>query len=351
MSLTVTNVQCPVCAGVVQFQANRKICHCLYCSTQLLLPEVKHCPRYLVPSKLDREQVDRKVKETLSGGRVASNFIENCKPDSLRLLFIALYEVKGTSFVTVEQEDKKGEKDTVVNLRDIVYYDFAIADKQLGLANIDMASFLGGGQFSEAIAFDVNEIPEGAQVFTPDKTPEQVKAMFTQRGVGKQLKRGVCSELFGSTITQYCYPIWIIRYPFNGSYYRFVVDGVKGTIIKGRAPENRAWSSLLAQFFLLISAFISYGLVYFLSDTGVYRQLTLFGTLVTLVFSLLPLSLLHGIWLRLWFGRDIAIKNDELHLQPIYHRDTGILEGMVDTAEELACFIAATVYGGGERAK
>ena len=344
MSLAIKNIQCPVCAGVVQLRANRQICRCLYCSASLLLSDVERCARYLLPPKVEGVAVNEKIKKSLQGGRVPSEFIESAKPDSQRLLFLPLFQLKGTSFVTVENQVAKEKKvDTVVSLRNIVYHEFATAEGELGLSNLDLTSLSNDDRFKDAVAFDRSAVPEEAQIFTADKSAEQIKAVFEQRGVGKQLKRGVYSELFGSSVSLYYYPFWVVRYPFNGSYYRFFVDGVTGQVLKGRAPENRVWSSVVAQALLFLSALFSYALVSFLSESGVYRQLTALGALVTFLFSLLPLSLLYGVWLRLWFGRDILVLKDELHLQPIYKKEPNIFEVIVETAEELVCFIWASI--------
>ena len=344
MSSTIKNIQCPVCAGVVQFRANRQICRCLYCCTSLLLSDVERCARYLLPPKVEGRSVNEKIKISLQGGRVTGEFIESATADSQRLLFLPLYQLKGTSFVTVESEVAKDRSvDTVVSLRNIVYHEFATSEGNLGLSNLDLTSLAKDERFKDALAFDRSAIPDDVQIFTADKSAEQIKAVFEQRGVGKQVKRGVYSELFGSSVSLYYYPFWIVRYPFNGSYYRFFVDGLTGQVLKGRAPENRVWSSVVAQALLLLSALVSYMLVSFLSESGVYRQLTGLGTLLTLVFSLVPLSLLYGVWLRLWFGRDILVLNDELHLQPIYKKEPNMFEVIVETAEELICFIWASL--------
>ena len=344
MSLAIKNIQCPVCAGVVQFRANRQICRCLYCSTSLLVPTGERCPRYLLPPVLEGNDVNDRIKNSLRGGRVTREFFDDEEEFSQRLLFLPLFQLKGTSFVTVEKVVTKDKSvDTVVSLRNIVYHEFATSEGQVELSNIDLTSLSADDRFKGAIPFDRTEIPEDAQVFTADKSAKQIKAGFQQNGVGKQLKRGVYSELFGSEVSLYYYPFWVVRYPFNGSYYRFVVDGLTGQIIKGRAPENRLWSSLVAQALLLLSALVSYALVHFLSESGVYRQLTTFGALVTVIFSLMPLSLLYGVWLRLWFGRDILVLKDELHLQPIYKKESNIFEVIVETAEELVCFLWSSI--------
>jgi hypothetical protein len=34
------------------------------------------------------------------------------------------------------------------------------------------------------------------------------------------------------------YPLWVVRYEYNGRHYQVVVDGVKGKVLYGKAPGN-----------------------------------------------------------------------------------------------------------------
>ena len=335
MSSMVKNAQCPACAGVVEFAAGRALCRCLYCGASLLFLDETHCPRRFIEPCLEEKDLDDHVKRLLSSGPAAEIFVAEAVLEHPCLVWLPLFEVRGTSFVSIEDshwEMASGQgarrvEDRKLSLRDIEYHEFAVKDEALAVTSIDLDPLRRGDLKGRLRSFDRQAMGEHAQIFSPDRTVDQVEAQFIQREKTTKFRAGLTSDLLGRTSTLLYYPLWVVRYPFRGSLYRFVVDGATGVVLHGRCPESPKSSALMSQLLLLAAAVFAWFFYDFASRTAGVGPV---GLVLTLAIALAGT---YGVWLRLCYGREVVVEKDEMYLVHGIKREPTFFERAIDGCE------------------
>jgi hypothetical protein len=151
-----------------------------------------------------------------------------------------------------------------------------------GLSWIDLRALRLGEEDLDIQPFHPEEAQKEGIVFNPDiprdrfleemdlpwdKSSDRVEMDFSEKDLGIVY-----------------YPVWMARYTYEGKLYLMTVDGWKGEILEGRAPEA---STAGATAMILVAAYLGLPLSKILRHVGDLKEL--------MVFLLHPLGILLGI--------------------------------------------------------
>jgi hypothetical protein len=345
------HIGCPACGGVIDCSSSQKLTQCLHCAARVLLDDEDICPQHYLEPLFDMENATRATAAHLSNPRIDGSFIENFALNSnVRLVYLPVYRLKGVYFTALKGKQKdstnpissnicKPESSKPdVSMRITNYYELAVSAKEFGLSTMEISSLFESFPDYRIKSYNREAMGVDAQVFAPDKTVSQLKAIFDSSKAGKETKNNLSKLIQPTPAIFYC-PIYIFSTSHNNSLYKTVVNGATGMIIFGRAPESFITSTFLTQSLICILAIGSWLLFHFLQKTSMMGQAPSIGKTIIALFAFIPLIAIYRLWERLWFGRYVECHNNVFFKKEFYKRTDSVIGWALDMYEEGIFFL------------
>ena len=261
-------VTCPACSGEQDLREGVKTFNCKYCGTLLITRGVDGVVKYSVPRKIQRNIAIQNMFNWLGKGLAKARGLKNgSKLDDAFLVYIPYWRVRADVIGWVFGKERRTQ---TVNGRTTTYYvdvekkiqtsfdrTFAACDvAELGVRKVNLAG-------DEMKLANFEELQTEGMLFNIISSEKEItdyaKTQFIDEAINSVHVDQITfqhNDLVRPSVTVVYYPLWIVRYIFQGRTYQVVVDGEDGTICYGKAPGNNLYRAVMGIFGTAIGSYL-----------------------------------------------------------------------------------------------
>lgn len=261
-------VTCPACSGEQDLREGVKTFNCKYCGTLLITRGVEGVVKYYVPRKIQRNIAIQNMFYWLGKGFAKARGLKNgSKLDDAFLVYIPYWRIRADVIGWVFGKERRTQ---TVNGRTTTYYvdvekkiqksfdrTYAACDvAELGVRKVNLAG-------DEIKLADFEQLQSEGMLFNIISTEKGItdyaKQQFVEEAVNSVRVDQITfqhNDLVRPNVSIVYYPLWIVRYLFQGRTYQVVVDGQDGTICYGKAPGNNLYRAVMGIFGTAVGSFL-----------------------------------------------------------------------------------------------
>ncbi len=263
---TVQGLGCPSCGGALDVSSGLRVVQCPYCETPLLAVSEIGIRRWSVRPELDASRARQVAREWLGRGWSRDRRLrrEAIQGEAL-LAFLPFFRMQadavGFALGTEERRrtvgsGKRRRTETYeVDVERSVAKSFdrtypAVDVAEWGVQKIDLRD-------DRLVPYDLENLRSLGMVFPPTGSEAEIRQAARLRvenssepGRGLKKVRFRFLEILRERFSLIYYPLWIIRYSFEGRSYQILVDAEDASLVYGKAPGNdlyRAVSMVASQ--------------------------------------------------------------------------------------------------------
>lgn len=214
-------VKCPKCAANVQIDTGMKFTKCTYCGSQIYIDRSGAGFFYVLPYMSDQNAAIGTFRRWAAGAKKAKDLDKLAQVSGVKKQYFPVYMFKRD-----------------VNGREQVMIEPAGSTTLPGLHSLKIPA-------GDLKIFDATYDVGGAEVIKPDIE----MLSYLQTLPGKPLEQALVY-----------FPIWTIKYSFQGKEYDVVVDGVSGEVFSASFPVRGSAPYMLVAI-IGFAAFIGEGLL------------------------------------------------------------------------------------------
>lgn len=271
--MALTHLGCPSCGGTLSLAEGQRVVTCRYCGGESLALIPESVPRYVIGLGVTREAALGAAQKFLSRPTLSQAL--HARIHEVSLCYVPFYEFTGTRLGTFllkegvkapppmedgEQEQdfqrwllapRVEKEDTRVIQQEYVRIGPGCDLPELGMERIQLEGMRRGASPVGLEPFDLVTLQSRATVFAPTKPP----ARFADDSQRRIKVRGDRTGIVEERLKILYYPVWQARYRHMGRPYEVAVDGVRGKVLRGRAPVEIRQAAMIAIGSLALAAF------------------------------------------------------------------------------------------------
>jgi hypothetical protein len=256
MSATVAII-CPECGSPLDFDEGARTALCPACKVCLAISGEAGITRFVIPERLDEGEARSSARKFLADERIDRGFAGSITYNSGQLYFLPFWRLTGVAcgWRLTEKEnavqEERVDEDGVRRSRRVMgqpVRELEVVSRHLDYST-PAASLKGFGLTGVALAAAVlplrgvnfEEMSKRGVVVDAVKQAVQVRdeALATARGQGGGqgvLRQSVRIRLAQERLSLVYYPVWRLEFELHDRIYPVVVDGINGSLLKGRFP-------------------------------------------------------------------------------------------------------------------
>lgn len=245
---------CSSCGGSLAGVGRHRILNCRFCGSALILVDTDFMPRYLVPA-IPKTAAVSAVRKLLDRPELPDRFAREAYLREGKLYYIPFYEFTArrmgtrTSVYETTRRDGTVDKkvDTAVHLNDFTRVFSSVTLDAWGLE--DLTIVRNSGAYAKLPLHLFNEIEANRKgvVLAPAKTRDDILQRLREPKLLSAMTLDDQLEIAETRFSMVYYPVWAVKFMYDGRLYSAYVDGATGDLLRARAPEseNRRVTSLL----------------------------------------------------------------------------------------------------------
>lgn len=256
---------CPQCGGMVPIPEGQVLVQCPYCSLRSLVRGDRGLYRYQVPLRITREQAFASLRAFLSGKRaIARDAARLGKLHESLVVFLPVWSIWGRiiSWVFGEKrvgsgDDRRYEPREVKHLQEMNWNGAACDVGEFGVQSVPLAG-------RPLDPFDPDLLHEQGMVFEPVGSTVAANAAAennfhnrVRKAAGLDRISDVFLRMLHRRMGIVYYPIWVLRFLYNGRAYQVVIDGFSGETLYGKAPGSIAYRAIMLVAGMAAGAFLA----------------------------------------------------------------------------------------------
>jgi len=237
---------CPNCGGMVPIPEGQVIVRCPYCDLRSMVKGERGLLRYQVPLKVDREIAEAVLRKFLNSSRaIAGQAVRSAKLTESFVAYLPFWVAWSRVLGWVFGEKKVGSGDDArYEPREVQ----VVEDMTWNAAACDVGEF--GVEAVPRIdpqlePFDADALHTAGMVFEPvgllSEARKDAEQEFSRR-VEDKANLDRIGQIFVRHLRQRMgivyYPLWVLRYEYQGRAYQVAVDGYSGQVLYGKAPGS-----------------------------------------------------------------------------------------------------------------
>jgi len=283
---------CPRCGGAVPIPEGQPIVICPYCDLRSFIPGEHGVRRYQTPCLVSREDALRAFQKFIASkwaiARDCARLAQVSEVFQIALPFWAAWgRGLGWTFGQVQVGSGKNKRYEARERRvveELTWNEAACDVAEFGVTQVS----LEGRRLDP---FNPQELHRTAMVFEPLGSAQEAlakaRSAFEER-VKKLARMERINQSFSWIVRPrqaiVYYPLWVIRYQYQGRSFQVVVDGSSGEVLYGKAPGNAFYRALVLVAGMMAGAFIALDLSALLLSSDSDNSLV--GALVVFVVGL-----------------------------------------------------------------
>ncbi len=376
----IRHVNCPKCGGTLGMSGMERVIKCRYCATWSLVDVPGLVPEYYVEPKINEMEARRIVQSFLRDKDLPDGLLKNTHFHSAKMCFIPYHEMTGRRLGTMTTTEEKQQRasgpkfkpsisqssmggwggvnehvgvrdmgalkpkekkvDTRVIMSDLTRNEPAIHLKAWALEEADVTS-VRSDPSGLLQSMNRRKMEKLGKVYDPTITTEHMLSKITTTAGAANLVDD--TEIAEVKVKRIYYPIWRIRYKYQGRLYGVTVDGVSGKIMAARAPQADGsrvlWMLGTTAMVAFIMGKVGHALVSLIffdpESMGVLLQMMTRGIVVVapvVIFSLLLVLVVLGFgWEQFRYPGEIVVTGKRREVEKINRPDRTVF----DVASEL----------------
>lgn len=233
---------CPNCSGVVPVPEGVRVVECPFCHVRSLVQGERGIRRWQVLNRIERQRVLDAMQQFFGDFRKARDLRKSAQVREIFLAYLPYWRVQafvgGWLFGRVKSGENSTKPIEVEVLEEMHWNDAATDVSEFGVHAVSLSK-------QDLEPYDAQRLHSEGMVFEPAESPTdalaEAESHFIHRGRQKRSLKTKYFEKFHVMRPQLSlvhYPLWIARYDYRGRNYQVVIDGVKGTVLYGKAPGN-----------------------------------------------------------------------------------------------------------------
>lgn len=261
-------ITCPACGGEQDLREGVKIFNCKYCGTLLVTHGVDGAIKYFVPNTLQRNISIQNAFNWLGKGLSKARGLKaGSRLDDAFLVYIPYWRVRADVIGWVFGKEKKTR--TVGNTTETYYedvekkilktYDRTYPACDIAELGVRQVNLVGDTMMpvnfeqlqSEGMLFNI--------VSSEKDVTDHAESEFIQEAIDSAKVDQITfqhHDLVRPDVSVVYYPMWVVRYVFQGRTYQVVVAGDDGTICYGKAPGNNLYRAVVGIFGAALGSFL-----------------------------------------------------------------------------------------------
>jgi hypothetical protein len=264
--------------------------------------------RWHVSAKIEWSQALDAVKGFFSGFNKARDLKSEAQVSELFLVYLPYWRVQafvaGWIFGRVSAGKDTTRPVEVEVMEEMHWNDAAVDVSEFGVHRV-------AASIQELEPYDAEQLHADGMVFEPVESRsdalEEARLHFLHRGRSKRSLKSKYFEKFHvlrRRLSLVYYPLWVGRYQYRNRNYQVVVDGVRGSVLYGKAPGNIFYRAAMlvggmaAGTFLLVNGTAIAGIVLANADDGD-------GFFLILLPIVIGLGLIVGGYRKFRYGEEI----------------------------------------------
>jgi hypothetical protein len=260
------HLKCAICGGLLSTRGER-VLKCKYCGERNLAIIPDWMPSYYFKPKLDLAGARRAMINLFKTPDVESGLIKTAHFESGELFFVPIYQLRArrvgtfvvmprvesggdrmydqngrpirTSFlrsISEAQKIREGSPDTRVIINDVIRGLPAVKLEEWGLDELDPVQVLIEGK-NEYQTYNREAMDKIATVLEPSvSVDERVDQIYKMTELIKQDQTSIVDKM----VDLIYYPVWRVRWKYQGKQYLNTIDGITGKILFARAPAKQS---------------------------------------------------------------------------------------------------------------
>jgi hypothetical protein len=253
-------VTCPACGGEQDLREGVKSFNCKYCGTLLVTKGVDGVVKFYVPNTLQRNIAIQNAFNWLGKGLAKARGLKTAsKVDDAFLVYIPYWRVRADVIGWVFGQERRTR--TVNNRVETYYVDvekkiqqtydktYAACDvAELGVRKVNLAG-------DKMLPANFEQLQQEGMLFNIVSSETEItdfaKKEFVEAAVATARVDQITfqhNDLVRPGVNIVYYPLWVVRYIYQGRTYQVVVDGEDGTICYGKAPGNNLYRAVVGIF-------------------------------------------------------------------------------------------------------
>jgi len=260
------HMKCGVCGGLLATRGER-VLKCKYCGERSLVIIPDWMPSYYFKPKLDIAGARRAMVSLFKTPDVESGLLKTAHFESGELFFVPIYQLRARrvgTFVIKPQVDmnwktqydqygqpinqrlmqsissmermREAAPDTRVIINDVIRGLPAVKLEEWGLEEIDPVQVLIEGK-NEYQTYNREQMDKIGTVLEPTvSVQERVDQIYKMTELIKQDQ----TQIVDKRVDLIYYPVWRVRWKYQGKQYQNSIDGINGKILFARAPAKQA---------------------------------------------------------------------------------------------------------------
>jgi hypothetical protein len=308
-------ITCPACSGELDLREGVKTFNCKYCGSLLITKGIDGVIKYNVPARIQRNIAIQNMQNWLGKGLAKARGLKAMsKLDDAFLVYIPYWRVRADVIGWVFGKERRTQ---TVNGRTTTYYvdvekkiqqtydrTYAACDvAELGVRKVNLTG-------DEMRLANLEELQSQGMLFNIISSEKEItdhaKGQFVDEAINSVQVDQVTfqhNDLVRPNVTIVYYPLWVVRYIFQGRTYQVVVDGEDGTICYGKAPGNNLYRAVMGIFGTAVGA-------YLMTFFGVFQIVgsgdSLKAALVVYIIAfIIGLALIRWGWKKFRYGGEI----------------------------------------------
>lgn len=246
-------LSCPRCGGMVPIPEGQAVVRCPFCDQRSLVRGERGLRRYQVPQRIEREQALGALQGFLRGhGAIARDALKRSEVSEAMLVYLPFWAswVRALGWVFGQKRVRSGEQTTYKPREVRVVQDMNWTGAACDVGEFGVTSIPLGEQPLEA--FDSDMLHANGLVFEPVGSASDARTA-AETDFNNRLQRSAGLDRIAQVFARFVrrrsglvyYPLWVLRYLYQGRAFQVVVDGFSGQVLYGKAPGNTLYRAAM----------------------------------------------------------------------------------------------------------
>ena len=256
----VTGLGCPNCGGALEVDPGLRVVVCPYCATALLATGEAGVRRFAVEPQVAADRAREAARQWLgTGWNKDRRLPREAAIGEAFLCFLPFFRVQADVVgVALGTEERRRTVGSGKNRRSQTYevdverqaerhFDATFAAVNVAEWGVEQVSLAG----DRLTPYDAEALERAGMVFPPTRSEAEARegalaAFKEEADPAKGLKRVRFRflETLRERMGVVYYPLWVVRYAFEGRSYQVVVDAEDGSLAYGKAPGNDLYRAI-----------------------------------------------------------------------------------------------------------
>ena len=257
-------LNCPRCGGIVAIPDGQVIVRCPACDFRSIVRGDLGVRRYQVPVRIKREQALQALANFFNNFAIAFDAKSKSQISDVFVVYLPFWTLWGRAlgwaFGEKEVGDSKNrhyEPREVKIMQEMVWTGAACDVGEFGVGQVQLTNqplepFNSEALHASGMVFEpVGSLSEARQ--SAENNFEQQVSAATNLDKLSQLFVRLVNQRFGLVY----YPLWVVRYLYQGRAFQVVTDGFSGRVLYGKAPGNVLYRAAMLVGGMAIGAFLT----------------------------------------------------------------------------------------------